>query len=116
MAGPTRPDAVLVQRWHLVSLTASEIAAGKPARHSESSLQLYCARTKKDSLQTASPQTKTWIEAWATLLESCLYSERAVTLFFTVISYAIRVFLNDRELVSGYLTSALGSSSSFALV
>ena len=35
-------------------------------------------------------------------------------LFFTVIDYNVRIFLNDREFVSNYLISTLGNSSSFA--
>ena len=35
-------------------------------------------------------------------------------MFFTVIGYNIRVFLNDRELVSGSLIPTLGNSLSFA--
>ena len=35
-------------------------------------------------------------------------------LFFTVIDYNIRIFLNDRELVSDYLISVLGSSLNFS--
>ena len=41
-----------------------------------------------------------------------LYSEKAMTV--TVIGYNITVSLNDRELVSGYVLSALGNSLSFA--
>lgn len=35
---------------------------------------------------------------------------KVVTLFFTVIGYNIRIFVNDRELVSGYLISTLINS------
>ena len=35
-------------------------------------------------------------------------------LLFTVVGYNIRVFLNDKELISGYLIPTLGNSLSFA--
>ena len=35
-------------------------------------------------------------------------------LFFTVIGYNIRIFLNERKLVSGYFIAILGNSLSFA--
>lgn len=34
--------------------------------------------------------------------------------FFTVIGHSIRIFINDRESVSGYLISTLGNSLCFA--
>lgn len=104
---------------HTQMCSSSEVALSvyQSLRNSSSkareTLGTITPRTKK-SVQAAIPQTETWTEAWATLLESCLYSERAVTLFFAVISHPVRVFLSDSELVSGYLASTLGNSSRFA--
>ena len=48
------------------------------------------------------------------LLQSSLYSEKVVTLFFTASGYNVRLFLNDWPLFSGCLISILENSLSFA--
>ena len=45
--------------------------------------------------------------------EACI-SEEAVTAYFSMIGYNIRIFLSDRKLVGGYLTLILGNNLSFA--
>ena len=42
------------------------------------------------------------------------YTVKKKWLFSPVIVYNIRIFLNDRELASGYLISSLGKGLSFA--
>lgn len=48
-------------------------------------------------------QTKTWTEAQGcVVIKQLIQWEGSDCVFFIVIDYSIRIFLNDRELVSGY--------------
>ena len=70
---------------------------------------------QKDSIRTGSFQTKTWNEAQGYIaMKQLAQWEGGDCWLFTVISYDIRIFLNDREVVSGYCMSILGNSWSFA--
>ena len=69
---------------------------------------------QKDSLQTRNTLTKTWNEAQAySVIKQLIKWESSDYLFFTVFGYNI-IFLNDRELISGYLISTLRNNLSFA--
>ena len=77
-------------------------------------VNVYCAYAKKTVCKVGPLKPEHGMKFRSVLLENSLQSEKAVTFFFTVIGYNIRIFLNYRELVSGYITLSLGTSLSFA--
>ena len=64
-------------------------------------------------MQIRSTQSKTWNEAQRYIVIKWLTIVGTQCLFFTVVGYNIRIFLNERELVSGYLIPILGNYLSF---
>ena len=67
---------------------------------------------QKDSLQAGHPQTKTWVsEVYCYKAADIVWRQ---CLFLTVIGYNIRIFLSERELVSGCFISIFRNYLIFA--
>lgn len=64
-------------------------------------------------MQTRSAQTKPWNEAQRYVRKQPIQRGVSGCLFFLGIGYNISIFLNERELDSGYLVPILGNNLSF---